>query len=165
MAALSETWNECRTGFWASPAVVREFANLYPVAVDAALVEDRGWIGVDLDGTLAEYRGWKGPGEIGPPIPSMVARVKDMLENGYEVKIFTARGTEPSEMSRRIAFAAIRGWCVKHLGVELSITSSKDLNMIELWDDRAIQVMHNEGVPVPGQVSKVFGVLGMDEEN
>ena len=51
----------------------------------------RGWIGVDLDGTLAEYNGWQGPANIGAPIPAMVERVKAWLEEGRDVRIFTAR--------------------------------------------------------------------------
>ncbi len=50
-----------------------------------------GWIGVDLDGTLAQYDGWKGPDNIGDPIPLMVGRVKEWLEAGHEVRVFTAR--------------------------------------------------------------------------
>src|SRR5690349_18780615 len=53
-----------------------------------------GWIGVDLDGTLAEYHGWKGVEHIGPPIPEMVARVKQWLAEGRDVRIFTARCSE-----------------------------------------------------------------------
>lgn len=49
------------------------------------------WIGVDLDGTLAYYDGWKGEHHIGDPIPEMLDRVKGWLEQGYEVRIVTAR--------------------------------------------------------------------------
>jgi len=52
-----------------------------------------GWIGVDFDCTLAEYHGWNG-GELGPPIPAMVERVKAWLAEGREVRIFTARVAE-----------------------------------------------------------------------
>ena len=40
------------------------------------------WIGVDLDGTLAHYKGWKGRDHIGEPIPAMMQRVKQWLEEG-----------------------------------------------------------------------------------
>lgn len=147
------------TDNWTSSAA-RHFKGA--IAVDLALVEDTAWIGVDLDGTLAHYEGWKGPGEIGEPIPEMVERVKRWLDEGKKVKIFTARGTEPNPVSVLTARLAIERWCLRHLGEKLEVTASKDLNMIELWDDRAVQVMHNEGVPVPGQTSRVDGYLGFE---
>lgn len=133
----------------------------------------RGWIGVDLDGTLAHYDGWKGPAVIGEPIPSMVERVKRWLAEGHEVRVFTARAWPfykpvlPGEslMTRladgdfdRQEFAraqeaatavrAIHAWCAEHLGVALAVTCVKDYAMVELWDDRAVQVVANTGRPV-----------------
>lgn len=110
-----------------------------------------GWIGVDLDGTLAEYNGWVGETEIGKPIPLMVARVKKWLSEGKTVKIFTARVTEgitnldgtPHDNS--LVIKAIQDWCLEHIGQVLPITNVKDYSMIELWDDRAIQVVPNTG--------------------
>ena len=98
-----------------------------------------GWIGVDLDGTLAFYDGWKGPSHIGPPVPTMVNRVKTWLREGKEVKIFTARASVPE----LIPF--IEEWCKTHLGVVLPVTNIKDFGMIELWDDRAVGVIPNTG--------------------
>jgi hypothetical protein len=40
---------------------------------------------------------------------------------------------------------AIQDWTQKHLGQRLRVTCSKDIMMIELWDDRAIQVIANTG--------------------
>lgn len=105
-----------------------------------------GWIGVDLDGTLAHYDGWKGPMEIGPPVPAMAERVKRWLDEGHDVRIFTARASAGPE--RDIALSAIRAWCLKHLGRLLPITNVKDFAMDELWDDRAVQVIANTGEPV-----------------
>lgn len=115
--------------------------------------EHKGWIGVDLDGTLAHYDGWKGIERIGEPVPLMLERVKTWLAEGREVRIFTARvgvakGRNPSEAM--LARFHIQGWCSKHLGVELSITATKDMNMVELWDDRAVQVVPNTGQRVDG---------------
>ena len=108
-----------------------------------------GWIGVDLDGTLATYDGWKGPGHIGEPVPLMVERVKQWLSEGKDVRIFTARvshdGTEASKLDADKAWAAIVKWCHTHLGQSLRITNIKDYAMIELWDDRAVQVVPNTG--------------------
>ena len=89
-----------------------------------------GWIGVDLDGTLAQYDGWKGTEHIGEPIPLMVQRVKDWLEAGHEVRIFTARvshdGTEGRVADAMVARLAIIAWCNIHIGVQLPITNFKD---------------------------------------
>ena len=96
-----------------------------------------GWIGVDLDGTLAHYEPgeWKGEDFVGSPIKPMVDRVKKWLEDGEDVRIFTARKPHP----------AIRKWCKDHLGAVLPITNIKDPDMITLYDDRAVQVERNTG--------------------
>lgn len=108
------------------------------------------WIGVDLDGTLAQYDSWKGHTHIGPPVDIMVNRVKRWLADGYSVKIFTARVSEPDEESRYLAIKAITEWCVAHIGQPLPVTNVKDFAMLELWDDRAVQVEPNTGLPVGG---------------
>lgn len=101
-----------------------------------------GWIGVDLDGTLAHYTGWKGPDSIGEPIPLMVARVKQWLGMGTTVKIFTARACVPEQIP------PIQAWLKRHGLPDLEITNVKDFGMIELWDDRCVQVRTNTGEPV-----------------
>jgi hypothetical protein len=106
-----------------------------------------GWIGVDLDGTLAEYHGWdaSNPG-IGPPIPAMVERVKQWLVEGKHVKIMTARvGHDHAGMA--FVKEDIQQWCEQHIGQRLEVTCIKDFAMIELWDDRAVRVVPNQGVP------------------
>lgn len=108
----------------------------------------KAWIGVDLDGTLAHYEGWKGIAHIGEPIAPMVERVKRWLAEGHTVKIFTARvSTRDGEELRAIS-GAIIAWSEKHIGQKLDITCVKDFGMIELWDDRAVQVISNTGEPV-----------------
>lgn len=101
------------------------------------------WIGVDLDGTLATYfGGWMGTGVIGNPVPRMVTRVQQWIKEGKRVKIFTARAGDPKELP------AIKQWLVMNGMPELEITDKKDYEMIELWDDRAIGVTPNTGVPL-----------------
>jgi hypothetical protein len=39
----------------------------------------------------------------------------------------------------------IEAWCIKHIGQSLPITCQKDYGMIELWDDRCVQVIPNTG--------------------
>lgn len=103
-----------------------------------------GWIGVDLDGTLAHYDGWKGIDHIGEPVPLMVERVKAWRAAGREVRIFTARVCREGDECIQ-ARAAIVLWCHQHLGEVLPITNIKDFGMVELWDDRAVQVEANTG--------------------
>jgi hypothetical protein len=108
----------------------------------------KGWIGVDLDGTLAEYDYWHGDHHIGRPIPAMVERVRKWLSEGQEVRIFTARACGND-------IEPIKKWCLKHIGCELPITCVKDYGMIELWDDRAIQVIPNKGVAIQELMAKL----------
>ncbi len=103
-----------------------------------------GWIGVDFDGTLAVYEGWKGAHHTGKPIPRMVNRVRRWLSLGYEVKIFTARVSDDAD--KLVATAAIQQWCERQFGVRLEVTNIKDFQMVELWDDRAVQVEKNTGM-------------------
>jgi len=111
-----------------------------------------GWIGVDLDGTLAHYEKWVGPEHIGEPIPAMVGRVKRWLAEGRDVRIFTARVSHDGSALRLnealIARGAVERWCREHLGQVLLVTCTKDYAMLELWDDRAVQVRLNTGEPV-----------------
>lgn len=108
------------------------------------------WIGVDLDGTLAKYDGWQGIDNIGEPIKPMIDRVKRWLENGHTVKIMTAR-VNSNQDKKKIEQARywIEAWCLNHIGQKLEVTSEKDFEMAELWDDRAVSVVFNTGMPYP----------------
>lgn len=108
------------------------------------MTEYRGWIGVDLDATLANYHKWTAPDDIGAPVPAMVARVRQWLADGEDVRIFTARGSV-DELDRSIAYPAIQRWCLEHLGRVLPITNVKDIHMRVLYDDRAVRVEKNTG--------------------
>ena len=98
------------------------------------------WVGVDLDGTLAEATPWQGMTHIGPPVPLMLRRVRLWLEKGMRVKIVTARAGDPEGL------AATQAWLKTHGLPELEVTDKKDFGMIELWDDRAIQVVQKTGI-------------------
>lgn len=98
-----------------------------------------GWIGVDLDGTLAVYTEWKGNDYIGEPIQLMLDRVKKWIAKGIEVRVFTARAGEEE------AIQPIKDWCIEYVGQELLVTNVKDFEMLELWDDRCVQVKTNTG--------------------
>lgn len=105
----------------------------------------QGWIGVDLDATLAHYDEWRGETHIGAPIPRMIARVKAWIASGQEVRIFTARVWRAPGRDVDHVVAAIQEWCIENIGCALAVTCEKDYRMIELWDDRAVQVVPNTG--------------------
>jgi hypothetical protein len=126
----------------------------------------RGWIGFDLDGTLGFYDEWRGWNDIGSPIMPMVYRVRRLLGEGHDVRIMTARIGLPlyrggdhvySEDKERECYLtgvkfsdadmerAVQDWTEEHVGARLPVQCYKDLHMIELWDDRAIQVEPNTG--------------------
>ena len=93
------------------------------------------WIGVDLDGTLAEWDGWKGHEHIGPPIPAMLERVKRWIKMDIEVRIFTARASVPDHIP------PVEQWLEKNGLGGLRVTNQKDYKMLQLWDDRCVQVL------------------------
>jgi hypothetical protein len=105
------------------------------------------WIGVDLDGTLAYYDHWRGPEHVGEPIPAMLERVIDWVLHGKvvgtklvkKVKIFTARACVPEQIP------PIKAWLTQYGLGYLEVTCVKDFGMVELWDDRCIQVIPNTG--------------------
>jgi hypothetical protein len=104
------------------------------------------WIGVDLDGTLARDLGNKRENrifdEIGSPIEPMVKRLRKWIAEGKSVKIFTARASSPKQV------VLVKKWLASCGLPDLEVTNVKDLQMIELWDDRCVQVMTNLGEPI-----------------
>jgi hypothetical protein len=98
-----------------------------------------------FDGTLAKYGASSGISTIGAPVPLMVERVKQWLASGLEVRIFTARVSDPDRRTRAKVIADIEDWCLQHLGQKLPVTNVKDYSMTRLYDDRAVQVEVNTG--------------------
>jgi hypothetical protein len=99
------------------------------------------WVGFDLDGTLAEMNAWVDIYHIGPVIPRMLSIVKWFLNNGYTIKIFTARVSNGPE-----AIPPIRDWLEANgLPRDLEITNVKDFDCVEIWDDRVIAIESNTG--------------------
>lgn len=96
------------------------------------------WIGVDLDGTLAHHEGHQGS-IIGAPVKPMLARVKDWIAAGREVRIFTARAGGPVQRQ------AVALWLERHGLAGLTITNVKDFDMVALYDDKAVRVQRNKG--------------------
>lgn len=68
------------------------------------------------------------------------------------MRVFTARVSDPlmEDYSRDL----VRAWCRKHIGHPLDVTNRKDFGLLELWADRAVQVVRNRGQLVPGALSK-----------
>ena len=112
-----------------------------------------GIVGIDLDGTLAEdLPGVEfDPNVIGPPVPKMIERARWHMDRGEEVQIFTARASDSHRMSQK-AFAkiinTIRDWTEEHVGARLPVTAEKSYRTKLYYDDRARQVIRNEGIIV-----------------
>jgi len=95
------------------------------------------WIGVDLDGTLAYHDPQQGIDPIGKPIEAMLFRVQQWLAEGVEVRIFTARAAETELID------PVKKW-LKHVGLpDLAVTNRRDYGLLQIWDDRAIQLETN----------------------
>ncbi len=103
-----------------------------------------GWIGCDLDGTLAVGSHSYDPFNIGAPIPAMVRRIQNINQDGYEVRIFTARVCS-MELEREAVRKLIEDWTELHIGMRLKVTNEKDYQMSEFYDDRAITDERNTG--------------------
>lgn len=99
----------------------------------------KGWVGIDLDGTLARADTLSGISKIGDPIPNMVKLAVKLTGEGVAVKIFTARASDPQQVSM------IHRWLRDNGLPEFEVTNVKDFEMIRLYDDRAIQVIANTG--------------------
>jgi len=137
------------------------------------LARSGGWIGVDLDGTMFTYTHWVGWNVFGEPIRPMIDRVLAWHEAGILVKIVTARVGLPVMASAdetanfeniysreftgkcrvtRMNFSdhmmaeAVRDHCERHGLPRLPVQCFKDADMIEQWDDRAVQVIINTGM-------------------
>jgi hypothetical protein len=110
------------------------------------------WIGVDLDGTLAVYDGWRGIHHIGEPITVIKHYVKALIGCGVDVRIVTARCQEGQE-----AIYVIEEWTERHLGKRLQVTDRKDMGMVLLIDDRAVNPWTDDLPPVRDLVKKIGG--------
>jgi hypothetical protein len=117
------------------------WVHFYPDELPTFICRQHG-VGVDFDGTLARTDNaghFLPPYPLGDPIPEMVAMVKSLLAAGITVKIFSARACEPASIP------AIQAWTTAQgLGC-LEVTNVKDFDLVRFFDDRAIQVVPNEG--------------------
>lgn len=128
------------------------------VGLDKPLL--RGWVGFDVDGTLVSQ---DGPGFDrliwGAPVPEMIELVRWYLENGYEVRIFTARvAPDRPESVVKQNRADIQEWTKKVFGKELEVTCSKSGSCVALYDDIAHGVL-------PGGVVETDLISDLRREN
>lgn len=98
-----------------------------------------GWIAVDLDGTLASYDPRHGIEQVGKALPDMISRVKQWLQAHYEVRVFTARAADET------LIAPVQEWLGANGLPALAVTNQRDRHLLQIWDDRAIQVETNTG--------------------
>ena len=105
------------------------------------------WLAVDLDGTLAVYNGWSGEDHIGDLVLPVAEKIKQRVNDGWKVAIFTARVSGPDEEAVH-AEQVIWQWIGKHkMSTYISvITAVKHKHFREFWDDRAIAVVKNHGI-------------------
>lgn len=136
--------NKC-FGTYACPICTDDFVHSHELT--------KKWIGVDFDNTLAtDTTDRTDPYILGEPIEAMVFRVKDWIAKGYWVKIFTSRMNpysyttgKPRDLEKMEK--CIKQWCIKHLGKELECTAMKDGLLEVIWDDRAVRVIKDKGIP------------------
>lgn len=101
-------------------------------------------IAVDLDGTLAHYDGWRGVDKIGHVIPEVLNAIKMAQADEAEVWLFTARVSDPAD-----AYTAgmyIKKWLAENNISVNGVTAVKHKFFTEFWDDRALQVIKNQGI-------------------
>jgi hypothetical protein len=106
-------------------------------------------IAVDFDGTLADDSRVKYP-DLGPPIPTMVERVRGWIQDGHTVKIFTARLAQKDRDAEKQQVKALTEWLdlinlTQKDGRPLVLTATKLPEFDEFWDDKAVGVIRNTG--------------------
>jgi hypothetical protein len=81
----------------------------------------------------------------------MVAKVKELLARDIEVRVFTARVSDPDHREVAKVTLAIEEWCLQHIGQKLKVTCKKDYAMWCLYDDRCVAVEKNTGRVLGGE--------------
>lgn len=88
---------------------------------------------VDFDGVLHSYvQGWTGPEPTDPPSPGALEFVRELVDAGLDVIVFTTRAATPQGMD-----ATVR-WLAEHGFPELNVTYQK-LPAVCTVDDRAVR--------------------------
>lgn len=122
----------------------------------------KAWWGFDVDKTIAVDHGGTRGGVIGEPIKPLIRRMKYYLRTGRKVAIVTAR-VHPSEPDAAEQYATVRSFLKRNFtpaeGDAIDIRSDKDRHMIELFDDRAAQVIPNKGILVREELRRAVAAL------
>jgi hypothetical protein len=125
-------------------------------------MSNKAWWGFDIDKTAFVDEGGTRGGVIGAPIKSMIRRIKYFLRTGRKVCIVTAR-VHWSEPDKDLQMTTIRQALNDVLGQDLAnqitIRSDKDRHMIDLYDDRAKQVIPNKGILVQNELVRAITAL------
>lgn len=120
----------------------------------------QAWFGFDLDGTLAVHEEGASIDHVGAPIPAMIERLKQHVEEGYDVRIVTARVCRTqSNDDRDYQLGIIQEWCREHLGFVPDVTNEKDFAMVALYDDRAFGVIRNTGKLEAAEIDDIYNDL------
>ena len=119
------------------------------------------YVAFDLDGTLVTYDEYRGPDHIGKPILPTIGRVKQLLAKGTHVKIMTARVASDNPIAAR-SREIVANWCELYIGRVLPVTAEKGYTMVEQWDDRAVQVIPNSGIPMKDLLQRALQILADD---
>lgn len=117
------------------------------------------WYGFDIDGTIADnsLHSWV----IDKPIKPMVALMKRLHREGYDVRILSGRlgdFTSDDQVPEGVKLH-IWKWCDRHLGFRPQLTGRKDSLMETLFDDRACQVVCNKGITLESLNGELAGCL------
>ncbi len=98
-------------------------------------------IAIDFDGPIHKYReGWKDGSIYDEPVEGAIAALQKLIDDGYEVVIFTARANEPEHKD------AVINWLTDQMknqgygsyGFPFKVTAQKP-NAIAYIDDRGIR--------------------------
>lgn len=105
---------------------------------------------VDFDGCLFSTFEPYDPRKIGKPIWPMIKFTQRLIENGKKVVILTARVNSKEHTQKQLIYTRnlIRKACKQFIGKELPITAEKHSNMKVMFDDRAVQVVRDQGLLV-----------------
>lgn len=88
---------------------------------------------VDFDNTVHAYsKGWHDGSIYDEPVPGAIETIKDLMDQGFEVVIFTAFSQRGNERN-----ADIQNWLRKH-GLDIPVTNTK-IPALAMIDDRAIR--------------------------
>ena len=114
--------------------------------------DDTPHICADLDGTLAYYDEVNfNPYEVGAPIKSMIQLMRSEMAKGIEVRIFTARaarGNNETDLMYDARMEPVIKFSLANFRKILPIVNYKTFATIAIYDDRAYQVLTNQGVVV-----------------